>query len=95
VKDYAGLPTPPAPRPRTVRFDAEKLYAAIDQRRRELRISGREVLRQVGEYTPSSLTRIGHGQHPSADLLVRLLVWLGDTDLRPYITDVEPPRGGP
>jgi hypothetical protein len=81
--------TVPAALPRTVRFDPEKLYLAVDKRRRELRISRREVLRQIGEHTPSSLTRLGQGCHPSADLLVRLLVWLGDTDVSSYVSLVE------
>lgn len=76
------------PAPRTVRFDPEALYVAIDRRRRDLRISGREVLRQIGEYTPSALMRLGQGKQPSADLLVRLLHWLGETDLNPYIVPV-------
>jgi hypothetical protein len=46
------------------------------------------VLRRIGERTPSALTRLGQGAHPSADLLVRLLVWLGTTDLAPYIKDL-------
>lgn len=82
-------PKPPPPRPRTIRLDPEKLYTALDRRRRELRITQRELLRQVGERTPSSMTRIGQGTLPSADLLVRLLVWLGDTDVAPYLTPIE------
>jgi hypothetical protein len=77
------------PAPRVVRFDPEALYVAVDRRRRELRISSREVLRQIGEHTPSSLTRIGQGRQPSADLLVRLLHWLGEMDLAPYVASVE------
>jgi hypothetical protein len=79
---------PPGAEPRTVRFDPEKLYVALDRRRRELRISRRELLRQVGERTPSSITRLGQGNNPSADLLARFLVWLGDTDLAPYLSPV-------
>jgi transcriptional regulator with XRE-family HTH domain len=71
-----------------VRFDPEKLYVAVDRRRRELRISRREVLRQVGENTPSALTRIGQGSHPSADLLCRLLLWLGDTDVSGFVSEI-------
>lgn len=85
------------PAPRTVRFDSEALYLAIDKRRRELGISKREVCRQIGEHTPSAVTRIGRGTQPSADLLVRLLHWLGETDLAPYIVPVQPQevsRGG-
>lgn len=83
------MPDPPSTQLRTVRFDPEKLYVAVDRRRRELRISRREVLRQVGEHTPSSLTRLGQGAHPSADLLCRFLVWLGDTDVAAYLTPID------
>lgn len=88
MKDFGALETP-QPLPRSVRLDPEKLYASIDRRRRELRISQREVLRQVGEKTPSSLTRIGQGTHPSADLLCRLLLWLGDTDVSRFVSPTE------
>jgi transcriptional regulator with XRE-family HTH domain len=87
VKDLAVLSSPPAEE-RKVRFDPEKLYVAVDRRRRELRISRREVLRRVGENTPSSLTRLGQGSHPSADLLCRLLVWLGDTDVTNFVSPI-------
>jgi hypothetical protein len=87
---FPEITTPPRhPEPRTVRLDPEKLYVAIDRRRRELRISRRELLRQIGEHTPSSITRLGQGYMPSADLLARFLVWLGDTDLAPYLTAIE------
>lgn len=82
--------TPPQPQPRTVQLDTERLYGAIDRKRRVLRISQREVLRQMGEFGPSALTRLGQGRQPSADLLIRMLVWLGATDLAPYISLVEP-----
>lgn len=88
TEDFASLGKP-APQPRTVRFDPEKLYLAVDQRRRELRLTRREVLRQVGERTPSSLTRLGQGAHPSADLLVRLMAWLGEHDVRNYTSPAE------
>lgn len=88
----ADLAIPPTG-PRRVRFDPERLYVALDRRCRELRISRRELLRQIGENTPSSITRLGRGVSPSADLLVRLLVWLGDTDLAPYVTPIEPEKG--
>lgn len=80
----------PQPVARAVRLNVEALYVAVDRRRRELRISRREVLRQIGERTPATLNRLGQGTQPSADLLVRLLHWLGETDLKPYIA----PTGG-
>lgn len=67
------------------RFDSEALYVALDKHRRELRISGRELLRQAGIHTPSTLTRLGRGDSLSADTLAALLVWLGKTDVAPYI----------
>lgn len=81
---------PPQPQPRTVQLDTEKLYQAIDRKRRALRISQREVLRQMGEHGPSALTRLGQGRHPSADLLIRMLTWLGTTDLAPFISPAAP-----
>lgn len=81
------------PDPRVVQFDPEALYVAIDRRRRELGISKREVCRQVGEHTPSAVTRIGRGTHPSADLLVRILHWLGETDVGAYMAPVESDDG--
>lgn len=78
----------PPPEPRQVRLDTAALYAAVDQRLREHGISGREMLRQIGERTPSTLTRLAQGTQPSADLLVRILHWLRETDLAPYIVPV-------
>lgn len=85
---YDGIRPPRQAAPRTVTLDTEALYVAIDRRRRELRITRREVLRQIGERTPSALTRLGQGGHPSADQLIRLLTWLGETDLKPYIREI-------
>lgn len=71
-------------------LDAEALYTAIDRTRRQRRIRGnREVLRQAGILGPSCLTRIGQGHAPSVDNLIRLLEWLGTTDLAPFITTRE------
>ena len=82
------------PRPRAVALDSEALYTAVDRKRRKLRISGREVCRQVGERGPSALTRLGQGKQPSADLLVRLLHWLGTTDVGPFLVTLDPTTKG-
>lgn len=71
-------------------FDSEALYLAIDKQRRQRRVrSQRAVLREAGITTPSTLTRLGQGNSLDANTLVRLLVWLGETNLAPYITYVE------
>lgn len=76
-----------------VRLDCEALYVAIDRERRARRIRGqREVLRQAGVLGPSCLTRLGHGHPPASENLVKLLVWLGTTDLAPFIAR-EPETG--
>lgn len=82
------MPYPPqgASKPRPVRFDPEALYQAVDKRRRELRISHREVLRRVGlGGQPSVTTRLGHGLGINADNLVALLAFLETTDMGPFI----------
>ncbi len=71
----------------TTRLDCEALYVAIARERRARRIRGnREVLRQAGIKGPSLLTRLGQGDPPSVENLIRLLAWLGTTDLAPYVT---------
>jgi hypothetical protein len=68
-------------------LDVEALYVALDRKRRQLRISGAEVLRRVGIGTTSRSvwTRLAHGEGMSADNLIRFLLWLGETDVRPFV----------
>lgn len=77
-------------------LDVEALYVALDKHRRQLardratRISWREVARELG-ISQSTFTRLGvHNRPTSADILVLLLGWLGETDLAPYLTEVAP-----
>ena len=66
-------------------FDADALYVAVDKERRKRRISFHKVCREAGVPSSSTVTRLGHGANLSADNLARLLLWLGDTDLTPYL----------
>lgn len=70
------MPTPPPPAPRRIRLDVEKLYVLLDRERRRRRMTWRAVSRALGEKSPTSPARIGHGTAPSGDLLVRILDWL-------------------
>lgn len=70
----------------SVRFDPDALYVALDRKRRTRRISWRGLCREAG-CAPSTTTRLAHDQLPDVHNLARLLTWLGDTDLGPYITD--------
>lgn len=76
-------------------IDPEALYIALDAHRRHLqRETGKAVSwRQVGlEIGVGSMTfsRLGvdHG-NLHANVLVKLLVWMGQTDMQPYIRYVE------
>jgi transcriptional regulator with XRE-family HTH domain len=65
-------------------LDGEALYVDLDKQRRAKRLRWRGVAREVG-VSPSMLTRLSQGHHVSADGLVRLMLWLGTTDLERYI----------
>ncbi len=71
-------------------LDTEALYTALDRQRRERRISFRQVLREAGIPCASITTRLGRHHQVSAENLIRLLLWLGETDLKPYLR-AQPP----
>lgn len=82
----------------SARLDVEALYVALDKRRRAAHLRWRDVALEAG-VSPSTFSRMGlTGAAPNADGLARMLVWLGTTDLAPYIT-TEPltcdPEGTP
>lgn len=85
--DFAALPVPPLGVPMH-HFDAEALYVAIDRERRARYLSWRGVLREAGIPGVTLITRMAHGGAPDANNLVRLLLWLGNTDIKPYIREV-------
>lgn len=70
---------------RPARFDTEALYSRLDRERRAQRLSWRELSRRA-HVDPGVTSRLAYGTRPGVDNLVRLLVWLGDTDIRPYTT---------
>lgn len=68
-----------------VAFDPETLYTALDRARRTQRLSWRELSRRA-HVDHNAVHRLAYGTRPDVDNLTRLLVWLGNTDIRPYIT---------
>lgn len=66
-------------------FDPDALYVALDRVRRKRRMQWRQVACEAG-VSASTLTRIGQGRTCNADGLVRLLAWLGTTDIGPFTT---------
>lgn len=73
---------------RAFRFDIEGFFTALDRKRRAERLRWQDISEATG-VPKSTFTRMGYGQKPSADSLVRLLVWLGSTDLRPYVREAD------
>lgn len=69
-------------------FDVEKLHAALDTRRRRRGLSWAQVARDAEVY-PMIFQHLGHGRTPSADSLVRLMRWLGRTNLAPFMRDAD------
>jgi hypothetical protein len=65
-------------------FDSDAFYVALDRKRRIGHMKWRDVAREAG-ISASTLTRIGQLKRPDADSLVRLLWWLGDMDVEPFV----------
>lgn len=87
-------PTPDDARVARDGFDVDALYVALDRKRRGQRQRWRDVAAEVG-VSPSTFSRMAHGANPDVPGLVRMLVWLDNTDLRPYIGDRCPVVGQP
>ena len=66
-------------------FDSAALYVALDIRRKALRISWREVAAQAGLGTSSITTNLKHGGSLRTDTFLRLMAWLSETDVTPYV----------
>lgn len=62
--------------PERAQLDVDALYAALDQRRRSLDLSWRQVAAKAG-VSPSTLTRLGQGKRPDVTSLAALVKWLG------------------
>ena len=56
--------------------DVEALYAALDRKRQNLKLSWRGLAAKL-EITPSTFTRMAQGLKPDADTFATLIRWLG------------------
>ena len=65
-------------------FDPEALYTRLDSERRTRRLSWRGLCKEANVH-PAATSRLAYGHNPNVNNLARLLLWLGDTDLKPYI----------
>jgi hypothetical protein len=86
------MPTPAVLSARAT-FDPAALHGALQARITARGISWRQMSREAGIKTVGIGTELAHGRHPTAGQLARLLLWLGDTDLGPYLTRVDAAAG--
>jgi transcriptional regulator with XRE-family HTH domain len=70
------VPQPQDPAIAALRVDHERVYQAIDQRRRQQRLRWNEIAAMLGVSSPA-VTGWGHGTGLSATHLARALAWLG------------------
>lgn len=75
-----------------VKFDAEKLYYVVDRERRRRHWRWKQVAAEA-DVDASTFSRMAMmGGSPSVENLAKILLWLGDTDMRRYIkvdTDIK------
>lgn len=72
----------PASTPR-IYFDVQRLYERLDRARTERLISWAQLCSEAG-VNKSVTSRMAYGREPNPDNLLRLLLWLGDTDVSTY-----------
>lgn len=71
-------------------FDSAAFKAAINARRLERGIRWNVVATEVGISGPAMSRLVTKpADNPSTETLARLLVWLGNTDIGPYLHSVE------
>jgi len=82
-------------------LDPEKLYQALDAHRRHLvrqtgrKMSWRQVATAIG-VMPSTFSRLGiRHANLHANVLIKLLAWMGNNDLTPYIREIPRPPADP
>lgn len=57
-------------------LDVDALMGALDQKRKRLNFSWRQVA-AAADVSPSTFTRMTHGKRPDVDSFARLVEWLG------------------
>ena len=67
-------------------IDVERLYVELDRRRRHEGTTWSAIAKKCGS-SPAAMSRMGRGTVPTADVFVRLLLWLGTTDFGGFLKD--------
>lgn len=61
------------------RFNCKALFQALDQHRRSRGMTWRELAREIGNVSPSMLTRLSKGGRIEVNVMVALVGYLGRT----------------
>lgn len=71
-----------------VRFNGVLLRAQMDVVRILRGLRWRDIAREL-DVSASAFTRLKTNQPPGADILLRMLLWLGETDVEQYVMKEE------
>jgi transcriptional regulator with XRE-family HTH domain len=72
-----------------MRFDIERFFRDVDQRRRDNSLSWRQLGKTL-QVSASTFSRMSQGKRPDVDTFLKLLAWLG-TPADTYLEGVERP----
>jgi hypothetical protein len=73
---------------RFLRVDTTALHRGLDERRRSLDLTWRQVAQQIGNVTPSMLSRLAMGGRTEVNVLLAATAWLGSSvDRFTHLTD--------
>lgn len=70
----------------TAALNIGKLYRRLDDTRRVLGLRWKDVANQCGMQHHSVFTRLSKNQGCSGNALARIMLWLDETDISPYLT---------
>lgn len=70
-------------------FNSYKLHGHLDTRRRELGISWNKLSQETGVHN-AVIKGLSTGSSCQVEPFLKLLLWLGNTDITPYIDIVSP-----
>jgi hypothetical protein len=70
-------PLPDLPSNRILRFDTQRIHAALDARRAERGMTWAEVAGEIPGFSAASLARLAKGGRTAFPHVVRLAIWLG------------------
>lgn len=76
-----------------VRIDRAKLVAAMEAKRMNDGLSLLDATLQCGMSSPTAWKDMRHGAGCHADTFVRVLSWLGTTDVQPFLMETEGDEG--